>query len=161
MRHLNPAIRLVADHIIEARGEGITGKAPGPNHKALKTPVVTLPSHKGLAASLASAELRSSVEGTLKFCWEDVGDGFINSSIAVMSMSRIAAPTVEAQAGEVIAVLLMSPGAGANEAIRQDAMHGDGGSIAHEGAGRVVARGVEVVAEGVFQLEKQDEVTTL
>ena len=79
-----------------------------------------LSSHEAFPGGGSTAKFTGDVKGTLKLSRQSAGDGVVDAVVIVVTMSRIAASTIEAHAGKVIAIFCLFPGAGANEAISED-----------------------------------------
>ena len=72
-------------------------------------------------------------------------------------MTRIAAATVEAQAGEEIQVPSGLPRAWSNEAVCKDALQGVSRTIVNKGVDGLMRGPMEVFGPGIVQLEEQEQ----
>ena len=72
-------------------------------------------------------------------------------------MTRIAAATVEAQAGKEVGVPCSLPRAGSNDAISKDALHGNSRTVVNKGVDGLMWGPMEVFGLGIIQLEEQDK----
>ena len=88
-----PPVRFVPDHIIEVAGKGIAWKTTRFHEVVGSLVGETLSSHEAL-------------KDTLKLCGQGAGNFIVGPIVLVMTMSRIAASTIESQTGKVVSFQL-------------------------------------------------------
>ena len=89
----------------------------------------------------------------MKLCRQGSGDVIVDAIVLIMTMSRIAASTIESQAAKVVAIFCVFPTAGPNEAISEDPLEGYSWTIVNKCVNRLALGCREIMGFGVIQHE--------
>ena len=134
---LVPLVNPIPHNIIKVAGEGITGQSSRADHVMLELAGEAFASHEVSASGCAATKDACHVKSTLELWSQSMCDVRIDSIVRVMTVTRVAAAAVEAQAGKIfrIVVAITFPRARANETISEDAAKGNARAIVNEGVG--------------------------
>ena len=99
-----------------------------------------LSSHEVPAGEGAASKSTCHIKGTLKLRGQLISNVRVDPFVGGMVVTRIAAATVEAQAGKEVGVPCSLPRAWSNDAISKDALHGNKSCSCYPG--------LEVISEG-------------
>ena len=116
-----------------------------------------LSSHEVPAGGGAASKSTCHVKGTLKLRGQLICNFRVDPFVGGMVVTRIAAATVEAQAGKEVRVPCGLPRAWSNDAISKDALHGNSRTVVNKGVDGLMSGPLEVVGLGIVQLEEQDQ----
>ena len=115
-----------------------------------------LSSHEVWAGGSASKST-CHMKGTLKLRGQLISDVRVDPFVGGMGVTRIAAATVEARAGEEIRVPCSLPRAWSNDAVCKDALQGSSRTVVNKSVDGLMRGPMEVFGLGVVQLEEQDK----
>ena len=102
---LVPIVRPIPHNIVEVTGDGITRKSSCGHNVVLELAGEALSSHKVRAGGGATSKSTCHMKGALEFWSQPMCNVRIDPFVGGVAVTRIAAATVEAQAGKEVRVL--------------------------------------------------------